>query len=218
MPKVYVFADESGDFTFRRQQGASKYFILVTVTASDCTCGNALLELRRELAWEGEGLETEFHATTDQQAIRDRVFAALAPVPFRIDATILEKAKAQPQLRRSEPVFYKYAWFYHMKYVTPKISWPTDDLLVVGAAIGQRKLRSAFREAVHDVVRQVSHTATHRVASWAATSDPCLQVADYCAWAIQRKWEGADSRPYDLLKSKIGSEFEIFKTGQTLYY
>jgi hypothetical protein len=27
-------------------------------------------------------------------------------------------------------------------------------------------------------------------------SDPCLQVADYCTWAIQRKWERGDERSH----------------------
>jgi hypothetical protein len=216
--RIYVFADESGDFTFARKQGASTYFILVTVTVSDCSCGAALMELRRDLAWQGLGLDREFHATSDEQAIRDRVFAELDEQDLRIDATIMEKAKAQPQVRAVKPVFYQYAWFYHMKHLTPKIIRPSDELMVVGAAIGEKKQRSAFRGAIDDVIGQVSPTTNYSVASWAATSEPCLQVADYCAWAIQRKWELGDTRSYDLIKPKIRTEFDMWKFGKTLYY
>lgn len=218
MGRVYVFADESGNFAFNRKPGSTKYFILVTITLSDCECGAALLALRRELAWDSVGLENEFHATTDEQAVRDRVFKTIQSFPLRIDATILEKAKAQPQLRSSETRFYQYAWFFHMKYVMRRIVRSSDQALVVGASIGTKRQRSAFRDAIHDVISQVSGTGDHRVASWSADSDPCLQVADYCAWAIQRKWEMGDPRSYDLISDKIATEFTPFAAGPTLYY
>jgi len=53
---------------------------------------------------------------------------------------------------------------------------------------------------------------------WPPESDPCLQVADYCVWAIQRKWERDDSRSYDLIKDKIESEFDVWSIGSTHYY
>lgn len=56
---MYLFADESGNFDFSRGRGASRYFILTTVTLADTVPGDALLALRRELAWNGVGLDTE---------------------------------------------------------------------------------------------------------------------------------------------------------------
>jgi hypothetical protein len=219
MPRVLVFADENGNFDFSRKQGASKYFILTTVTVADCASGSSVLDLRRELAWQGHGLDREFHATTDPQLIRDAVFASLAPLPFRIDCTIIEKAKAQPHLRSSDDRFYQYAWFYHMRYLAPRILRANDELLVVSASVGVKKQRGIFHAAVRDVVQQVAPGGIpHRVAFWSAQSEPCLQVADYCAWAVQRKWEGGDPRSYDLVKGKIRSEFEIFRLGRVTYY
>ena len=184
MPRKYVFADESGNFDFTRKSGASRYFILTTVTASDCAMGERLQALRRELAWEGLGLDSEFHATTDSQAVRDRVFAAIAPLEVRVDTTILGKAKAYPTIRMSDERFYQYAWFFHLKHIAPRIVTERDELLVVGASLGTRKRRQLFRAAVEDVVRQVSPTVDSRVASWEAASDPCLQIADYCCAAM----------------------------------
>src|SRR5581483_5805203 len=106
MARRYVFADECGNFDFSGKTGASKYFILTTVCVDDCAPGDALLRLRRELAWEGIGLGTEFHAAEDEQAIRDRVFALLAAHDLRIDSTILEKEKALPSTRLTEEGFY----------------------------------------------------------------------------------------------------------------
>lgn len=216
--RVCVFADESGNFDFSRSAGASRYFILVTVSAPDFSVGQALLDLRRDLAWRGVGLDTEFHATTDTQQVRDEVFRALAPHQFRVDATILQKTKAQPSIRGTDERFYQMAWYLHMKHLAPRIANPSDELFIVGASVGTRKRRGAFHRAVADVISQVSPTTQFRVAAWNAASDPCLQVVDYCAWAIQRKWERGDARSHALIAEKIGSEFDAFRTGMVEYY
>ena len=210
----YVFADEAGNFDFSLKQGASRYFILATVTMDDCKVGDDLLHLRRELAWQGLNLDRSLHATTETQAIRDEVFALLGAATFRVDATILEKRKTQPHIRAEER-FYQMAWWLHFKHVAPQVASSHDRLLVTAASLGTKARRAAFHGAVRRVVDQVSPTLTYQVASWPHESDPCLQVADYCTWAIQRKWEQGDDRSQVLIASKISSEFDV---GAQYYY
>lgn len=218
MPRVYLFADESGNFDFRAKSGASKYFVLTTITADHCCVGDDLIKLRRDLAFEGRGLGSDFHATTDEQAVRDRVIPVIAASSIRVDCTILEKAKTEPAIRGTDEHFYKMAWYLHLKYVAPRVVTTGDELLVVAASLGTNRRRATFHAAVRDVVQQVSPTAAYQVASWEATSDPCLQAADYVSWAIQRKWERQDSRSYNLIKHLIRSEFTPFDSGKVRYY
>jgi hypothetical protein len=213
----YVFSDEAGNFDFSTGSGASRYFTLCTVSADSCAVGDALLHLRRELGWKGLHLDQVFHAAEDPQAIRDEVFALLSEAEFRIDATIFEKRKALPRLQTPQAL-YKIAWYLHFKYVAPRIVTKQDRLFVVAASIGTKKRRRIFHNAVSDVVDQVSPCHAFRVAFWSMESDPCLQVADYCTWAIQRKWERGDKRSYDLIKDKIKSEMDIWAVGTKTYY
>jgi hypothetical protein len=172
MADRYVFADEAGNFDFSTNAGASKYFILTTVTIDDCRVGDDLLELRRQLAWRGINLDRVFHATTETQAVRDEVYTLLAGADLRIDATILEKRKTQLHLQADTP-FYQMAWYLHFKYVAPRIASPGDRLLVTAASLGTKKERAIFHSAVQRVVLQVA-TVTHQVAFWPYESDPCL--------------------------------------------
>jgi hypothetical protein len=213
----YVFADEAGNFDFSKNPGASRYFVLCTVVMDDCSAGDRLLELRRQLGWKGLHLDSVFHATEDPQAVRDEVFDLLQAETLRIDATIMEKSKAQPHLRDDHGM-YKMAWFLHFKYVAPQAARRDDRMFVVAASLGTKKKRGVFHRAVDDVVLQVSPCRSHRVAFWPMESDPCLQIADYCTWAIQRKWERNDTHSYDLIKDKIHSEFDIWAVGSTHYY
>jgi hypothetical protein len=218
MPNTFIFADEAGCFTFTRDANVSRYFILCTVTMDDCAIATDLLQLRRDLAWEGAERGEYFHATEDKQLVRDRVFDAITKRPFSIQATIMEKSKAQSQVRTDKPCFYQYGYFYHFKHGISRVLNSSSETLVTTASLGTRKEKIAFQDAVSKVMRQ-----THLSKQWKADfmpchADPCLQVADYCAWAIQRRWEREDNRSYDLIKDRINYEYDLWSHGNTHYY
>jgi hypothetical protein len=218
MAQVYVFADESGNLDFSKKSGASRYFVLTTITAPSCEVGDALLRLRREMAWAGKNLNSEFHATSDEQATRDAVFATLTKFEFRVDATILEKDRVLPVYRKTAHQFYFHAWYEHFRTLAPEIVTRGDQLLVLSASLGTKQTRSLFFEAVSSPVSWLVPSVNHRTAHWSATSDPCLQAADYCCWAIQRKWETGDMRSYDLIASHIQSEQVATLSSAPPYY
>ncbi len=217
MADRYVFADEAGNFDFSVRPGASKYFILCTVTMDDCRVGDDLLRLRRDLGWKGWHLDRVPHATDDPPHIRNEIFSLLSASSFRADATIFEKRKAYPRIQTGLDL-YKLAWFMHFKYVAPRIAAKPDRLFVVAAQIGTKRRRGHFHSAVGDVVQQVAPCRAYRVAFWPAASDPCLQVADYCTWAIQRDWERADPSYHNLIRAQVHSNKDMWSWGTTYYY
>lgn len=221
MPNKFIFADEAGCFTFNRNPNVSRYFILCTIAMDECSLGTDLTELRRRLAWEEYELGEYFHATTDKQAVRDEVFKTLVTKPFTIQATIMEKSKAQPQVTTSRDRFYKTGYYFHFKHgAAPRLD-ENSELLVTTASIGTRKEQAAFKDAVSDVMRQTNKTRKWKADFMPAHSDPCLQAADYCAWAIQRKWESPDQRDvrsYDLIKDRVTYEFDLWSHGTEHHY
>jgi len=216
---VHLFGDEAGDFAFVDNGRASKYFMLTTIAIADCRqLESDLLSLKRELQWDGHDLPGYFHASTDRQAVRDRVYDVLAPHDFRIDVTILEKSKTQPQLANDHFRFYKTLWYYHLKHVAPLVAKSSDDLFLVSASLTTHAKRDQAHLAFKDVASQTARTASHKTAFWDAPTDPCLQAADYCCWAIQRKWERGDDRSYVLVADKIVTEFDMFAASNKHYY
>ncbi len=218
MPRTFVFADEAGCFTFNRNQNVSKYFILCTITLKDCSIANQLLELRRTLAWEGHELGDYFHASTDAQLVRDRVYQTILAHSFTVQATIMEKSKAQPQVVESKPRFYQYAYFYHFKYGVSPIIRANTEALVTTASLGTKKEKKAFKDCIADVMRQTCGRVNYRTDFMPSQAEPCLQVVDYCAWAIQRRWERNDERSYQLIRDRVSYEFDTWERGRTHYY
>jgi hypothetical protein len=177
-----------------------------------------LLALRRSLAWEGYELGDFFHASTDAQLVRDRVFETITQHPFLVQATIMEKSKAQPHVRVSKARFYQFGYFFHFKFGLRPLIPTRSEVLVTTASLGNKKERIAFQSAVDDVMNQTSPTSEWRTDFMPSQADPCLQVADYCAWAIQRKWERDDSRSYDLIADRITYEYDLWSRGNVHYY
>jgi hypothetical protein len=223
MPNAYVFADEAGCFVFKRRKegrkdGPSDYFILTTVSAPEWGISDDLLRIRRKLALSGDADRDKLHATTDLQEVRNEVFATIAKQPFRMDCTILKKCKAQPHIRVTDERFYQHAWFFHLKYVAPIIAGQCDKMLITAAALGRNRTRAAFKAAVNNSVQQVLPRDKWEVAFHESCKDPLLWVADYCSWAVQRKWEHGDTRSYDLIKGKIRTEYDLFAPGPEEYF
>ena len=98
MPRRYIFADEAGDFAFSKGKNISQYFIVCTIAMDGCDVGVDLLRLRRELVWKGTPLNDFFHASSDKQIVRDAVFECIANHKFTVQATLMEKSKAWPQV------------------------------------------------------------------------------------------------------------------------
>jgi hypothetical protein len=217
MSDLFLFADEAGDFTFRRQSGASRYFILCTLTTVDAGLSHDLLQIRRGLILAGESDRDRLHATEDKQHVRDRVFACLGDYSFRVDATVLEKSKAPSHIRTNDAQFYQVAWFHHFRRVGPIVLGQADRLLLTAASLGTNKTRAAFKQGFNNAIQQVADRARWQTSFMESAKDPLLWAADYCAWAIQRKWERADDRSYRLIQPRIRSELDLWR-GTTEHY
>jgi hypothetical protein len=214
----YLFADEAGCFTFNREPNVSRFFMLCTVTTAELDAAQALSELRRELIWEGAEVGDFFHATVEKQAVRDRVFATMLKHDFEVQVTVCEKSKAQPQVRRDKARFYQYAWFYHFRFgIAPYIPRDTK-LLVTAASLGSKKEKLSFTKCLADVMGQTVTQGRWAVDFRPSATDYWLQIADYCAWAIQRRWERNDERSYDMIKDRITYQYDLWKKGSTHHY
>lgn len=226
----YLFADESGNFDFRdheKHKGASRYFAVGTLCMDEpqrvAALNADLFRLRESLAERGTCQIDSFHASEDPNVVRNEVFEVLTNHAFRVDVTILEKAKAQPRLYVTDDRFYQYAWFYHLKYLATwqRLFPANSELRVVTAAIGQnRKMKKAMNVAVENVVEQCTPNGLDcQVRVRQTQSDFCLQAADYALWAVMRKFERNDPYWVDTyLSGRIASSYDLFGTGRNFHY
>jgi hypothetical protein len=216
---LYVFLDEGGNFDF--SPSGTRYFTLTSITkARPFQIAPILDHLKYDLIETGLDFEY-FHAAEDRQAVRDQVFHAIRRFlpSLRIDTLIVDKCKTGPALQ-DEQHFYPRMLGYLLGYLL-KNQQMTDveEVIVITDTIPVRKKAKAIEKAVKTTLEHMlPEQVRYRVLHHASKSSFGLQVADYCNWAIFRKWEREDTRSYDLIRSRVLSEFDIFRTGQRNYY
>lgn len=219
MPTLHVHLDESGNLTFK--PSGSRYYVFTAAWTYDpAPLGGALTALRFALLKQGHDLH-RFHATEDKQVNRDAVVAALARhETWRFAAVVIEKAKVYPDLRVPHRFYPEFASSV-LKHVFRRHLAPgTDTVLVFTDTLPMHERREAAEKAIKTACRRELPKAT-RFESYhhPSASNPWLQVADYCSWAVFRKWEQGNTRTYDLLSHRLADpELDALRHGQILHY
>ena len=218
-PCLYVFLDEGGNLDF--SPSGTRYFTISSVTCTRPFDRNVrLTELKYELIESGLDIEY-FHASEDRQAVRDHVFAIIRDdlSSLRIDSLVVEKRKTQPAVRQ-EDRFYPVMVGLLLRHVLGQMpDAGHSEVVVMTDALPVERRRRAMEKAVKETLaamlpRDMRYRALHH----ASKSSPELQVADYCNWAVYRRWEKEDQRSYLVVKPALASEIDIYREESRLYY
>ena len=216
---LYLFLDESGNLDFSTK-GTRFFLIGGVVQERPFEAHKALSDLRYDLIENGESLHS-FHATEDKQAVRDRVFTIIQQQlkTMTIDALVVEKRKTHPDVQQESRFYPEMLGNFLRHVLMARDLKPYKEVLVMTARLKSGAGRKLFERAVTTTLaRMLPANVRWRLFHHPSDCNFDLQVADYCCWAIYRKWEKADFRSYNLVRSAIRKEFDIFARGTKFYY
>lgn len=216
---IYIFLDEAGNFDF--SPSGTPYFILGSLTKErPFHAYRELADLKYDLIEQGTNLEY-FHAAEDMQAVRNEVFRIISGKldGCIIDATVVEKRKTEPALH-DPGKFYAKMLGHHLRHILERVVWSgVAEVVVFTDRIPVVKKRNAIEKAVKQTLAaMLPKAAVYRVLHHDSKSNFDLQIADYCTWALHRKWTRGDERSWKLIAPAIRSEFDIFRSGNNHYY
>jgi hypothetical protein len=216
---AYIFLDEGGNFDF--SDGGTAWFSLTAVTKyRPFKCYPRLIDRRYDLLEDGNNIEY-FHASHDLQVVRNEVFDVIEKniSSLRIDSVLVNKRKVGPALYPVEK-FYPQMLGYLLRYVIDAVKRDgASEVIVITDQIPVRKKRQTVVKAVKATLSgMLTKDMRYRILHHSSRSNIGLQIADYCNWAIFRKWSSNDYRSYNLIRKAIRSEFDIFGVGKRLYY
>lgn len=216
---AYIFLDEGGNFDF--SPTGTRYFILTSVATRRPFPAHISLDGFKHDCLE-YGLDTEyFHCADDNVHVRRKVFELISDHlgTLRIDCLVVEKPKTGPALREDKR-FYPEMLGHLLKWVIPReLRDGVDEVVVITDTIPIQKKRQAIEKAIKSALANMLPVGMrYRILHHASRSHFGLQVADYCNWAVFRKWQKGEAEFYDLIKPAVRSEFDIFRSGTRLYY
>lgn len=228
---LFLFLDESGNLDFS-PKGTRYWLLTAFCTFNPAREKEGFLDLLYSLADGGIG-QAYFHATEDKQALRNSVFGLIGGLDTsqEVHAVIAEKRKAARSLYRKnivkgdkiievkdESKFYETVCRTLLRYVFRCPRFVHARKVVI-------TLSSIFNSEKHEAIRKALTLTLKSEASIPFViqfndnrTDLNCQIADYCAWAIARKWEQNDTRSYIHISSRIRNEFDLFCRGTSEYY
>ena len=170
-----------------------------------------------------KGLDIEyFHCYRDNKNVRSRVFDLISSHidSIYIDCLIVEKAKTEPVLREDKR-FYPELLGHLLKLILP-IELDTgnvEKVIVITDKIPVNKKRAAIEGAVSTALQNMLPSGLrYHILHHQSRSHYGLQIADYCCWAIFRKWQKGEMAWYDRIKPAVRHEVDIFRTKSKYYY
>lgn len=220
---MYFFMDESGDWNFNPK--GSEFLVFACLTIENPLELSTIMEqLKYKLI--GEGLDVSFfHASTDIQIVRNRVYEELKRenLSIAVDVVYFRKNLVNPSLYLDsrKPRLYLKIYDVLLNYIFKRHN-PTD-LTIFTDQIPHKKWRGAVEQGLKASIRNnLDRGVTFRILHQSSKTNFCLQAVDYFAWAVYRKcgdWGGVEERPYKEIEGKTSSLFDIFrKSDGTTYY
>lgn len=217
MKTLYMFIDEAGDYEFTSEN--SKYLIwgAITIIGDPHFLYIPFSQLKHELNTNGIDID-RFHASEQSQWIRNKVFNVLSnpQILFESNFVIVEKRKTNLSIRNPKILYPKMA-SYLLQYIFSRYS-DMDKIIIFTDTLPIRRKRQAIEKALKENIRRLFGNKKFHIYHHSFRSNFGLQAIDYYAWAVFRKWERDDLRSYDLIKAKVNSEFDIFRSGAMVYY
>ena len=228
---LFLFIDESGNFDFSPK--GTKYFTLTAFATFDpIVQREELVKLRYKLLAQGNDHEY-FHATEDKQNVRDQIFNFLASLgdTFEVHSVIARKNKANPALYREHymkggcPIdritgtgLYRTVCECLLQYVFKGKKKDVQNIVVILGSIFVGDRKKTVLQTIKHSLKQQFPGVPFEIYSHRTCADLNCQLADYCCWAISVKAERGEERPFEVIKSRVKSAFDIFKAGDREYY
>ncbi len=156
-----------------------------------------------------------FHAKDDHAEIRAKVFELLVGLDFKFYAVIKDMGKVLEYVRgrnRMDPEYkYKPNELYDLtvRMLFKQRLHKEDKYRVVFARRGKSDRTKALKSELEKSKQQffnekgINHQTDLDICPAYPKEEPCLQIADYCLWALQRCYEKHEDRFLRAIWSKV---------------
>lgn len=218
MNSLFLYVDESGDFTFSNY--GSQYFILTCLSTTNPFGLKEPLDIyRTKLLSLGIDIE-EFHANENAKQIRDNVFEILSntTAKFAIHAIIVNKRHVKQSFQYVEKL-YPIMMDILLNHAIPHYDiLDFDALCIITDQIPvKRKNKIIIKSIKQNLSNVTANQIPFHLYHHDSKSNYYLQAVDYYGWALNKKFRDNRTFHYNLIKDKIRNEVIIFEDKPNYY-
>ena len=214
---AYIFMDESGDLGFDlSKKKTSNFFIISFLLIPDDVTRKSVSKIVKKIFSTFSRAEMKHHSGTlhaykEKSKTRCKVLQFLAMKEVNILIIYLNKKKVFTRLQDEKHVLYNYVTNILLDRICNKKLVPLKKpiCLIASRRETNKFLNENFRSYLQRKIES-SHMINIDIDIKIPSSDKCLQLVDFCSWAIYRKYEYMDDSYYAIIKSKIIEENPLF--------
>ncbi|MEN3006790.1 MAG: DUF3800 domain-containing protein [Candidatus Methanosuratincola petrocarbonis] len=187
---LYVFVDEAGDLGFTNK--ATRFFVIAYVIPENHARTKTVIHrLKRSLKKKDKKLN-EFKHSKDCEKVRNMVLERISGLSISIGAVVIDKNSVKKELRDKKSILYNY--LVADKVATALLREGADKAVLVLDMCMSKEARDHFNtyfmrklnwkeriSSTHCSILNIMHKHSYE--------EPNLQIADYVAGAIFRKFE-----------------------------
>ena len=204
---VYIFLDESGNLDFG--SNGTRYSVLTSVAMTrPFTWFDSLDSYKYDCI--EYGLTSEyFHCAEDNRHVRAKVFDIIRGnlASLRIDSLIVEKGNVPANLREAREFYPAMLGRLLSEVVAGEAAAGGGEVVVITDTIPLANRRQAIERAARTTLsRLLPRGAKYRLLHHQFRSHYGLQVADYCCWAVHRKWQAGETGWFQYIEPASRSE------------
>ena len=213
---VYIYIDESGDLGFSEK--SSKHFVIAALITEDhLSIQKCITKVRKERLPKKYKKISELKYHNSSPIIRRRILECISKTDVQIAYVVLRKYQVYDKLRNKQNVLYNFLCGSLIYKIFQRYDLSARTEIVVDRSLTKIN-RDAFNDYVahralynNNNVFDIDNLEINHVNS---TQDKCVQVVDFVAGSIARKYNNKDISLYTIIDGNIEIALDFFN-GQT---
>jgi len=210
----YIFLDESGDLGFKSSKTSSKHFVISILFIKNKKPLEKIAKkvhsmLRKKVKRLSGGV---LHCYKEKPVTRKRLLQYVSKQDCRIMTIWLNKSKVYTKLKNEKHVLYNYVVNILLDRIMTRkyLSSRKPIVLVASKRETSKFLNANFKEYLESQIKQ-NHGAEFSVEIKTPSEEKSLQVIDFIAWSMFRRYEKKDSEYFNIFKQKVVEERGLFE-------
>ncbi len=192
----YVFIDESGDLG---RYGTDYFVIACVVVDNPKHLKRIMKRLRQRRLKKPLKKLPEIKANASNRVIREYVLKMIAKSDCEIYAIVVDKSKIMPHLLEVKDRLYNFL----CRILLEEISPAENMIITIDRKHTNTLIRENFNEYIQHQLRIKNKAKKVEIRHIPSTASQPLQVVDFVAWAIARRYNHGDSSYYNIVEHKI---------------
>ncbi len=204
--RVYIYVDESGDLGIK---GTTYFIMALLVTSTPRSIEKIIRKVRKNILKKKYKKSIEIKANKSNKRVREYVLSKLKNKNIELYSFVVNKNKLLKEVIYGGPSFKeKFYRFITLNIIKKALGRSNHNqvMIYLDKKYTQKKHIKSFYHYLSSKLKDEFGTKVEfKISQEDSFNQKCLQVVDFVAWAIGRKYNFGDEYYFNIIKEKLNN-------------